>query len=159
MTKLEIMADYHQIYIRDAAREEDWSSLWTDQTVADRIVALPHTVVFGVGRNMVVPVDVVAHLRAPDLASMTEAADHAVQAGIACVSGAVIVAGCTDYAPDAFSLRFSSGPLGVAFLSYDLGTIDPVDGLEGDDRYALHIWPAATVPAVRVLKRWAPRLD
>jgi hypothetical protein len=46
-TSLTIMADYHQIHICDPAHVEDWSDLWTEQTVADRIVACPHTVVFG----------------------------------------------------------------------------------------------------------------
>ena len=51
MTRLEIMADYFQIYVCDPAFNEDWSALWTDQTVDNRIVALPHTIVFGTGRN------------------------------------------------------------------------------------------------------------
>jgi hypothetical protein len=42
MTRLEIMADYFQIYVCDPAHNEDWSGLWTAQTVDDRIVALPH---------------------------------------------------------------------------------------------------------------------
>ena len=49
MTRLEIMADYFQIYVCDPAFNEDWSALWTDQTVDNRIVALPHTIVFGTG--------------------------------------------------------------------------------------------------------------
>ena len=42
MTRLEIMADYFlQVYVCDPAFHEDWSTLWTDQTVDNRIVALP----------------------------------------------------------------------------------------------------------------------
>jgi hypothetical protein len=67
MTSLEIMADYFQIYVCDPAHIEDWSALWTDQTVDNRIVALPHTVVFGTGRNMTVPIDIVVHGQQPDL--------------------------------------------------------------------------------------------
>jgi hypothetical protein len=58
MATLEIMADYFQVYVSDPAHTEDWSALWTDQSMDDRIVVLTHTVVFGTGRNMRVPVDV-----------------------------------------------------------------------------------------------------
>jgi hypothetical protein len=77
---LNIMADYHQIYVCDPAHLEDWSDLWTDQTVADRIIALEHSVVFGAGRNMPVPVDVMTHDAAPDMNKLMMGADHAVSA-------------------------------------------------------------------------------
>jgi hypothetical protein len=154
MAKLEIFADYFQIYLGDPAHIEDRSALWTDQSVDDRIVARVHTVVFGTGRNMSVPVDVVVHKQQPDLIALIASADHAVVGGLSCRSGQLTVAGCTDYLPDAFTLATSPGRYGVAFLSFDLGTIDPVRALDGNDRYALHIWPAATLPEITVLKRW-----
>jgi hypothetical protein len=79
MTRLEIMADYFQIYVCDPEYIGDWSALWTDQTVKDRMVALPHTIVFGTGRNMPVPVDVVVHKQQPDLTALIAPADHAVR--------------------------------------------------------------------------------
>jgi len=154
MTRLEIMADYFQVYVCDPAHNEDWSALWTAQTVDNRIVALPHTVVFGTGRNMPVPVDIVVHEQQPDLNALIAPADHAVVSGIVCGSGQLKVAGCTDYLPDAFALSTSPGRYGVAFLSFDLSTIDSLSGLEGDDRYVLHVWPAAALPETAVLKRW-----
>ena len=152
MATLEIMADYFQVYLCDPAHKEEWSALWTDQTVDNRIVALPHTVVFGTGRNMPVLVDVVLHKQQPDLTALIASADHAVVSNLVCCSGKLKVAGCTDYLPDAFTLSTSPGPYGVAFLSFDLSTIE---GLEGDDRYALHVWPVAAPPETAVLKRWS----
>lgn len=154
MAKLKIMADLFQIYLCDPAYNEDWSALWTDKSLDDRIVALAHTVVFGTGRNMPVPVDVAVHKQQPDLAALIAPADHAVAGGLSCSSGQLKVAGCTDYLPDAFTLAIAPGHYGVALLSFDLDTIDPVGGLDGNDRYALHIWPAATPPEITVLKRW-----
>jgi hypothetical protein len=151
MTRLEIMADYFQIYVCDPAHIEDWSALWTEQTVDNRIVALPQTVVFGTGRNMIVPVDILVHKQEPDLTTLIAPADHAVFSGIVCSSGQLKVVGCTEYIPDAYTLSTSLGCYGVAFLSFNLGTID---GLEGDDCYALHLWPAAAPPEPTVLKRW-----
>lgn len=155
MTTLEIFADYHQIYLCDPAHgPEDWSVLWDDRTLDDRICGLAHTLVFCTGRNMIVPVDVVEHKQQPNLEQLAASADHAVVGGLKCSSGRLKLVGCTGYLPDAFTLTMPVGPVGVAFLSHGLGTIDPNDGLDGGDRYALHVWPAATVPAVAVLKRW-----
>ena len=157
MTRLEIMADYFQVYVCDPAFNEDWSTLWTDQAVDNRIVALPHTIVFGTGRNMPVPIDVVVHKVQPDLTALIAAADHAVLGGITCGSGQLKFLGCTDYLPDAFTLPTLAGRYVVAFLSFGLGTIDPVGGLEGDNSYALHLWSAAAPPEPTVLKRWKGR--
>jgi hypothetical protein len=80
-----------------------------EQTVDNRIVALPHTIVFGTGRNMPVPIDVVVHKQQPDLTALIAAADHAVLGGITCGSGQLKVLGCTDYLPDAFTLPTLAG--------------------------------------------------
>jgi hypothetical protein len=152
---LTIMADYHQIYICDPAHLEDWSDLWTDQTVADRIVACEHSVVFGTGRNMPVPVDVMTHEASPDRTKLLFGADHAVSAVIRCATGTLKVAGCTDYLPNAFALDIGKGLFGVAFLSFALATIDALDGLEGSDRYELHLWPVAQPFSSCIFVRYA----
>ncbi|HRK20129.1 MAG TPA: hypothetical protein PK970_14335 [Hyphomicrobiaceae bacterium] len=154
MTTKEIFADYFQIYLCDADHLEDWSAEWNDQTLDDRIVTLKHTAVFCTGRNMMVPVDIVIHAAPPDVNALAVAADHAVQGGIACASGALKLAGCTEYLPDAFTFEMRAGPVGVVFLSYDLDKIEPVERLEGEDRYALHVWPVPSEPETKVLKRW-----
>ena len=118
MTKLEIMADYFQIYVCDPAHNEDWSALWTDQSIDNRIVGLSHTLVFGTGRNMPVPVDVVVHQQQPDLTALTAHADHAVVGGVACSSGQLKVAGCSDYLPDAFTLSTSPPRQGAMALHF-----------------------------------------
>lgn len=154
MTTLKIFADYHQIYLCDPAHLEDWAHLWNDQTLNDRMIVLPHSVVFCTGRNMDVPLDVAVHASQPDLEALTALADHAVQGGITCASGTLKLAGCTDYLPDAFALDMAKGAVGFTFLSFGLGKIEPIERLDGEDRYALHVWPAATKPATAVLKRW-----
>lgn len=155
-TMLSIFADYHQIYLCDPAHNEDWSALWTDETVDDRVVATPHTLVFSTGRNMMVPVSVIEHSAAPDIEAMAHTADHVVAGSLLCSSGELKLAGCTDYLPDAFAMPMPPGLIGAAFLSFDLASIDPVDGLDGNDRYELHIWPTAQPVPVTVVKRWAP---
>lgn len=151
---LSIFADYFQIYLCDPDRIDDWSALWNDQSLDDRVVACPHTVVFCTGRNMDVPVVVFRHDTEPDLAALIAPADHAVVAGLTCANGTLKLAGLTDYLPNAYAIDIGNGCYNLAFLSFGLGKIDPVDGLDGDDRYELHLWPAAAVPTVSVPKRW-----
>lgn len=91
---LTIMADFHQIYVCDPAHDENWGDLWTYQTVTDRVVACEHTVVFGSGRNMDVPVEVMTHDIEPDMKILMAGADHAVSAGLTCTSGTLKIAGC-----------------------------------------------------------------
>ncbi len=155
MATLEIFADYYQIYVADPAHIEDWSGLLNDQTLDDRVVAMAHTAVFGSGRNMMVPVDVVVHGAKPDLAEIITKADHAVAGAITCASGQLKLAGCTDNLLNAHAIAVAKGPIGFAFLSFDLGTIDPVEGLDGNDHYALHVWPEAQLAPAVVLKRWS----
>ena len=154
MTTLQIFADYHQIYLSDPDHTEDWSDSWNDQTLDDRLIVLPHTAVFVTGRNMDVPVDVVVHSAQPDLDALIAAANHAVLGGITCAGGTLKICGLTSYLPDAFALEMSKGSVGFVFLSIGLDKIEPVERLDGEDRYALHVWPAAAKPETAVLKRW-----
>ncbi len=154
MTTLQLFADYHQIYLCDPEHLEDWSDSWNDQTLDDRIIVLPHTTVFGTGRNMDVPVEVVVHPGPPDVDAVIAPADHAVQGGIACTSGTLKLCGLTSYLPDAFAFNMPKGLVGFVFLSFGLGRIEPIERLDGEDRYALHAWPASAKPETAVLKRW-----
>jgi hypothetical protein len=63
------------------------------------------------------------------------------------------IAGCTDDIHVAYAVTAGSGTFAVVFLSFDLGTIDKVYALEGNDRYELHVWPATEKPKPEVLRR------
>jgi hypothetical protein len=153
-TSLAVFADYSQFYLTDPDHVADWSDLWNDQTVADRLIATPHTVVFGTDRNFTVPVTVVQHAAEPGLTDLAAAADHAVLCGITLLSSTAKLAGCTEYLPNAPSIVLSAGTFGVLYAAHHLAT---VDGLEGDDRYDIHLWPTSARPTTRVLKRQPPR--
>jgi hypothetical protein len=49
---LSLIADDNENHVCVPARIEDWSDLWTGQTVAARSVAGEHAVVFGTGPNL-----------------------------------------------------------------------------------------------------------
>jgi hypothetical protein len=153
-TSYTIFADYSQFYICDGGHPGDWSDLWNDATTADRLVSLPDTVVFGTDRNFTVPVEVIVHDAEPATSALLAAADHAVLCGITLKTNDARIAGCTDYLPDAARLDIQPGTYGVLYALHGLKS---VTGLEGDDRYDIHLWPCATAPARTVLKRHPAR--
>jgi hypothetical protein len=93
--KLEIFADYSQFYLCDPAHIEDWSALWNEQAIADRLIAMTTTVVFGTDRSFTVPVHLHRSDDTPEIDALAVQADHAVVASIACLSGTLKVIGCT----------------------------------------------------------------
>ena len=64
---------------------------------------------------------------------------------------ALVVAGCTDYFPDAERLQVEPGTYCVRVY---YGALDSLteDGLDGDDHYRVVLWQGDSVP-VRVLKQ------
>jgi hypothetical protein len=152
--KLEIFADYSQFYLCDPAHIEDWSALWNEQAIADRLIAMTTTVVFGTDRSFTVPVHLHRSDDTPDIDALAVQADHAVVASIACLSGTLKVIGCTAYEPDAFGIAIPIGIYGVLFCAHNL---DRINGLDGDDRYDIHLWPATVRPTTRVLRRYPSR--
>lgn len=151
---LQIFADYSQFYLSDPAHVEDWSALWNDQSIDDRFITMTTTLVFGTDRNFTVPVDLHRHSTRPDVGGLSAAADHAVVASVVCRSGAMKIVGCTDYLPDAFGFDAAPGTYGVLFCAHKLAT---VQGLDGDDRYDIHLWPAIESIPMRVIRRHPPR--
>lgn len=107
--------------------------------------ATPGCLAIGTARAMDVPVSITVHAKAPvtDLAAW----DHVAEHDITLTTANLIVAGCTDYAPDA--ARISLAPsLWRARVSFGgLATISD-DGLDGDDHYQIDLWPAAPSPPI-----------
>jgi hypothetical protein len=153
-TSLSVFADYSQFYLSDPEHVADWSDLWTETAMDDRLIATPHTIVFGTDRNFTVPVTVFEHAAEPAVGDLASTADHAVLCGITLISSLAKIAGCTEYLPDAPSIVLGAGTFGVLYAAHCLAT---VDGLDGDDRYDVHLWPTSARPAMRVLKRHPAR--
>jgi hypothetical protein len=147
--ELTLFADYFQFYIQDEAATGDLSQAWNEETT-DRLLAVaPGTVGIGTVRNMDVPVTVEIHEHEPDDDSPEW--DHVVEASLDAASGRIVIAGCTDYLPDAKRTEVAPGSYRVRASYGALDTLSE-DGLSGDDRYRLQLWPAAAI-AVRILKR------
>ncbi|WP_083528721.1 hypothetical protein [Hyphomicrobium sp. CS1BSMeth3] len=144
-----LFADYHQFYLADTESKVDISEDVTDEAISQRIVCRDDVLVVFTARNIEVPVLVELHETEPAL-DLPDA-DHAVEADLRS-AGMIAIAGCTDYLPDAARFSVPAGNLKARVLFTGLGTLSS-DGLEGEDRYVVHLWPGKA-EGVRVLKQW-----
>lgn len=96
----------------------------------------PHALTMFTARNMIVPVRVERHASRPptDLAAW----DHAVEASFAAPSGRIVVMGLTDEHASAATAAVPAGALRALVPSMGLATLSE-NGLEGDDRYEVHL--------------------
>ncbi|MCZ3375942.1 hypothetical protein [Rhizobium sp. AG207R] len=135
----DLFADYFQIYLRDEAHP-DLPDNYTDESLARRLTVAPYAIILHTARNMTVPVSVEWHDQRP--AAELDAEKHVAEAEFDCPSGQLVLAGLTDYEPDAPRLPVKAGPLGVRVSIFGLDTLSE-DGLDGDDCYLVRLWPKA----------------
>jgi hypothetical protein len=82
-----------------------------------------------------------------------EAWDHMTECSIQIDSGRLVVAGCTDYFPEAVRIPLAPGTYAVRVSYGGLASLS-ADGLDGDDHYRVQLWPGVPT-AARVLKQRA----
>src|SRR6478735_9681174 len=147
--ELSLFADYFQFYIQDEAVTGDLSAAWNEEATGRLLAIAPGTIGIGTVRNMDVPVTVEIHDHEPD--DDFSEWDYVVEASLKTSSERVVIAGCTDYFPDAMRIPV---PRGIHRVRVSYGGLDTLsaDGLGGDDHYRLQLWLAAPI-AVRALKQ------
>ncbi len=134
-----IFADYFQFYLQDEIANENFGDKWTDEAV-DRLLA-PAQYSLGIGtmRNDVVPVALSVHPEAPP--EDFHEWEMVNECSITIRSDTLIVAGCTDFLPDARRVRVTPGTYRVRVSYTGLENLSE-DGLDGDDFYRVQLWPA-----------------
>ncbi len=149
-----LFADYFQFYLQDEAVEGDLSEGWTQEAV-DRLLAIaPGKIGVGTVRNMNVPVVVEIAEFAPD--NDVSQWDRVNECDFEVQSSRVVIAGCTDYFPDAARIDLPPGSYRARVYYGKLKTLSP-DGLDGDDHYKIVLWSAPSGP-VKVIKQ-RPKVD
>ena len=147
---LRLFADYRQFYLRDEAADGDLSESWTEEATARLLALAPGTVGVGTARADEVDTAVEVHEAEPpvELAEW----DHVAECGIDAPTGRIVVAGCTDYFPDAARIDVEPGRYRVRVCGVGL------EATEADDRYLIQLWPGGGSD-VRVLKRYVGASD
>lgn len=138
--KLEIFADYFQFYIQDENANGDLSEKWTDEAVEQLLAITDGTIGVGTVRNMDVPVTIKTFDTEPAfLTDVENVIGQINECNIEVNSGKIVIAGCTDYFPDAKRIELKNG-IYRARIYY--GNLDKLseDGLDGEDFYEVHLW-------------------
>jgi hypothetical protein len=146
----QIFADYHQFYVQDDNEKVgDLSAAW-DRDATDRLLAVaPYAIGVGTVRNTTVPVTIEVLQAKPDV--VLDEWEQVNLCSLKCQTGRLVLAGCTDYFPDAARIKTGRGTYRALVCYKGLGTLSP-DGLEGDDRYHVFLYPGQECE-VSVLKR------
>lgn len=143
--RLKLFADFHQIHVAAPETKCSLEDAWTAQATEDRIAANEEIV--GVRTEhaaaVAVSVEVLAAEPEPDLAKW----DHVTEASLSAATGELLIAGCTDYWPDAKRIALPVGAWRLRASHTGLAN--------GREQIAIQLWQAREGEPL-VLKRWVP---
>ena len=150
--KLQLFADYCQFYIQDEGAAGDTSDIWNTNAV-ERLLAISQGIIaVGTVRNGEVPVTVkIFETEPPVLTDDENVVSQMNECDIEVCSGEIVVAGCTDYLPEARRIKLSNGTYRARIYYFNLDQISD-DGLDGDDFYEIHLWLKAEKHHLTVMK-------
>lgn len=150
--ELTLFADYFQFYLQDESAQEGLADSWTDEATNRLLAVASGSIGVGTVRNMDVPVTIEVLEVEPALDA--EKWDHITQCSIDVPTGKLVIAGCTDYFPEATRIDVSPGTY-AARISY--GALDTLseDRLDGADHYRVQLWPGSSALPMVVKQRVA----
>jgi hypothetical protein len=150
--KLTLFADYFQFYIQDEKVDGDLSNCWTTKAVDFLLAAAEGIIGIGTVRNMDVPVTIKNFdTEPPFLKEMENEIGQINECDIEVKSGKIVIAGCTDYFPDAKRIVLENGVYRVRIYYGNLDKLSD-DGLDGEDYYEIHIWPTDKKQDIKIIK-------
>jgi hypothetical protein len=142
-TRYDLFADHFQFYLQDDDQSfGDLSAAWIEEATAGLLAVAPHVIGIGTARNMTVPVSVSIHESRPRIRE--EEWEHITTASLKIDTGRIVVAGCTDYLPDAARIEVAPGVYEAIVCYAKLGSLS-ADGLKGKDSYHIHLFPGREV--------------
>ena len=148
--EFKLFADYYQFYLQDEAAEGNLSESWTPEAV-DRLLAVaPGVIGVGTVRNMDVPVTIEVADGEPPLD--IEKWDQINECNLEVRSGRIVVAGCTDYFPDAARIEVQPGTYRARIYYGSLTSLGD-DGLTGGDNYKVLLWRAPSKSMMVIKQR------
>jgi hypothetical protein len=146
-----LFADQLQFYLQDDdAHVDDLSGAWTEDSVKRMLAVARGVVGIGTARNMAIPV--VVEVLEVEPAKDVDEWEHVVEGALDVMTGRVVVAGCTDYFPDADRIPVHPGAYQVRMSCRGLDTLSP-NGLGGGDHYRVQLWPTSEPTEPVVLKQ------
>jgi hypothetical protein len=135
---LELFTDYFQFYIQDEQATGELGNDWTDEAVDRLLATTVGTIGIGTIRNMDAPVSVKLFESEPVIAEWDDIG-QVNECDLEITSGKAVVAGCTDYFPDAQRMTLANGIYRARIYYSNLDKIS-ADGLDGEDYYEVQLW-------------------
>ncbi len=138
--QLKLFADYFQFYIQDDDQDVgDLSEVWTDDALSEMLAVTDSAIGVATVRDM----DVDVHIRQLDVSPEIDESefDRVNRTKLLCNTGRLVVAGSSDYFPDATRLEVSKGVYNLVIGYKNLHSVSS-DGLEGNDSYHIWLFPA-----------------
>ncbi|NHN26111.1 hypothetical protein FIA58_010525 [Flavobacterium jejuense] len=148
---LELFADYYQFYIQDEKSESNLVDSWTDFAVDNMIAINDGIVGIGTVRNMDVAVTL-RILESENTDNDFKKYDKVNECDLVVSSGIIVIAGCTDYFPDALRIPLENGIYRVRICYGNLDSLNE-NGLEGDDFYMVSMWKCQTRKELQIVKK------
>lgn len=143
-----IFADYHQFYLWDSGVDPSAPEEYTRNDIRRLIKAVPHVVVIQPLRNATVPVELQVCSEDPGFDESQW--DHVAECALDLPTGKLQVHECTG--GPALNLAVPPGTYRVRALFAGLDTLSD-NGLDGDDRYRIVLWPGDNIP-LHIVKQW-----
>lgn len=154
--KLVLFADYFQFHIQDETAKGDLGPKWTAKAVELLLATTDGIIGVGTVRNSDVPVTIQVFDKEPEfLADQESIFSQINECDLEVKSGRILVAGCTDYFPDAKRIELINGIYRVRIYYGNLEKISK-DGLTGDDFYELHLWKTDITQNLKIIKTRTP---
>jgi len=145
---LKVFADYNQFYLWDAGVNPAAPEDYTDEDVRGMVKVAPCVVVVQPVRNMEVPVELLLHEQDPGFEPSNW--DHVAECALNLPTGQLQIHECTGQ--PVLDLLVPHGIYQARVLFAGLSTLSD-DGLEGDDRYRIDLWPGPP-RELRIIKQW-----
>ena len=105
----ELFADYFQVYLQDELVDGNLSEAWTEYANKILLALAPGTIGIGTARNMTVPITLKIFDSEPDVLEDSDEISHINECDLVVKSNKLVLAGCTDYFPDALRINVHAG--------------------------------------------------
>lgn len=138
--KFELFADYFQFYLMDVKSNDDTSVIWSREAHDNKLGILKNTLAIGTFRNVDVNVEIELCENEPIV--NLEEWDQAAVGFFEIISGECAVFGCTDYLPEAKTIKLKPGNYSALSLAKGLDTITS-EWEPADDLYKVILWPSS----------------
>ena len=147
----DLFADYFQFYVQDEHAPGIDSDAWAGEATDRMLAVAPGAIGVGTVRNVDVPVTI--EILEAEPTRDFENWDHITECSLATSSGKLVVAGGTDYFPDAARIDIAPGTYRARISGGDFDSVAK-HWESGEDRYRVQLWPGSAIEP-NVLKKRA----